>query len=44
MCFTDELICKAELDTDAVNRHMCTKGGEVGYPGRLKLTYTHYYR
>ena len=44
MCFTDELICKAEIDTDAVSRHMGTRGREVGYTGRLKLTYTYYYK
>ena len=44
MCFTDELICKAEIATNAINRHMGTRGREVGCTGRLKLTYTPDYR
>ena len=39
----DELICKAEIETDIENKSMDTKGeGKVGWIGRLGLTYTHY--
>ena len=41
---TDELICKAEIETDVENECMDTKGKRrVGLMGRLWLTYIQYY-